>query len=193
VFVLVHVGRGCQACRSFGSGGHEFVDSLPVPSLGSLRWVFMTDVQVVGWIAARRAELDELETSLARQLAEVRAERDELAVAEEVWARAEAAVAAEVAPVPAEATSALVGGRSVLLIPHRSPGMGEDALPPEYRKIMGILRGAAGPVMAKAVGEKLGIDVNSPGKVEPLRGKLTKLAERGWARKLPDGRFQITP
>jgi hypothetical protein len=71
--------------------------------------------------------------------------------------------------------------------------MGEDALPPEYRKIMGILRAAAGPVMAKAVGEKLGIDVKSPGKVEPLRGKLGKLAERGWARKLPDGRFQITP
>ncbi|MBR7839751.1 hypothetical protein KDL01_41280 [Actinospica durhamensis] len=149
----------------------------------------MTDAQVVGWIAARRAELDVLEDSLARQLAEVRAERDELAVAEKVWARAEAAVAGDAAPV---AAGALVGGRSVLLIPHRSPGMGEDALPPEYRKIMGILRATGGPVMAKAVGEKLGIDVKSPGKVEPLRGKLSKLAERGWARKLADGRFQIT-
>jgi hypothetical protein len=155
--------------------------------------VFVTDAQVVGWISARRAELDGLEESLARQLAEVRAERDELAVAEKVWARAEAAVASGAAPVAPEAASALVGGRPVLLVPHRSTGMGEDALPPEYRKIMGILRAAAGPVMAKAVGEKLGIDVKSPGKAEPLRGKLTKLAERGWARKLPDGRFQITP
>jgi hypothetical protein len=126
-------------------------------------------------------------------LAEVRAEREELVVAEKVWARAEAAVAGEAVPVASEAVSALIGGRSVLLIPHRAPGMGEDALPPEYRKIMEILRGAAGPVMARAVGEKLGIEVKTPGKVEPLRGKLSKLAERGWARKLPDGRFQITP
>jgi hypothetical protein len=191
--VLVHVGGGCHGCRSFGGGVYEFADSLPESRRGSLRWVFMTDAQVVGWIAARRAELDGLEESLARQLAEVRAERDELAVAEKVLARAEAAVAGDAAPVAPEAASALVGGRSVLLIPHRSPGMGEDALPPEYRKIMGILRAAAGPVMAKAVGEKLGIDVKSPGKVEPLRGKLSKLVERGWARKLPDGRFQITP
>ena len=153
----------------------------------------MTDAQVVGWIAARRAELDGLEESLARQLAEVRAERDELAAAEKVWARAEAAVTAEAVPMAPEAASALVGGRSVLLIPHRAPGMGQDALPPEYRKIMEILRAAAGPVMAKAVGEKLGIDVKTPGKIEPLRGRLTKLAERGWARKMPDGRFQITP
>lgn len=153
----------------------------------------MTDALVAGWIAARRAELDALEESLARRLAEVRAERDELAVAEKVWARAEAAMAPDAAPVPAEAASALVGGRSVLLIPHRAPGMGEDVLPPEYRKIMEILRGAAGPVMAKAVGEKLGIEVKVPGRIEPLRGKLSKLAERGWARKLPDGRFQITP
>ncbi|MGK9465120.1 hypothetical protein ACSLFT_34590 (plasmid) [Streptomyces sp. G6] len=35
-------------------------------------------------IAARRAELDELEGQLAKQLAEVRAERDELAIAERV-------------------------------------------------------------------------------------------------------------
>lgn len=98
--------------------------------------------------------------------------------------------AGEAAPV---AAGALVGGRSVLLIPHRSPGMGQDALPPECRKIMRILRAAGGPVVAKAVGEKLGIDVKSAGKLEPLRGKLSKLAGRGWARKLPDGRFQITP
>lgn len=91
----------------------------------------MTDGQVVVWIAARRAELDGLEESLGRQLAEVRAEREELAVAEKVWARAEAAVTAEAVPAAPDAVGALVGGRSVLLIPHRVPGMGEDALPPD--------------------------------------------------------------
>lgn len=44
----------------------------------------MTDAQLVGRIAARRAELDGLEESLVRQLAEVRAGRNELAVAEKV-------------------------------------------------------------------------------------------------------------
>jgi hypothetical protein len=29
------------------------------------------------------------------------------------------------------------------------------------------------------------------GKLEPLRGKLNKLADRGWLRKLADGRFTV--
>ncbi|MEU1630486.1 hypothetical protein ABZ746_35385 [Streptomyces sp. NPDC020096] len=47
----------------------------------------MTDPEVLERIAARRAELDGLEEQLAGQLAEVRAERDELAVAERVLQR----------------------------------------------------------------------------------------------------------
>ncbi|MEV5146885.1 hypothetical protein AB0L14_21250 [Streptomyces sp. NPDC052727] len=39
------------------------------------------DPELLERITARRAELDELEEQLAKQLAEVRAERDELAVA----------------------------------------------------------------------------------------------------------------
>jgi hypothetical protein len=44
----------------------------------------MVESGIAGRIAARRAELDELEDQLAKQLEEVRAERDELAVAEHV-------------------------------------------------------------------------------------------------------------
>ncbi|MFE0801333.1 hypothetical protein [Streptomyces sp. NPDC058812] len=43
------------------------------------------DPELLERITARRAELDELEEKLARQLVEVRAERDELAVAERVF------------------------------------------------------------------------------------------------------------
>ncbi|MFE1029979.1 hypothetical protein ACFW5I_36520 [Streptomyces sp. NPDC058818] len=43
--------------------------------------------------------------------------------------------------------------------------------------------------MARQVGETLGVDVNIRSKLEPLRGKLVRLAARGWLRKLPDGRF----
>ncbi|WP_405563097.1 transposase family protein [Streptomyces phaeochromogenes] len=62
------------------------------------------------WITARRAELDELEEQLAKQLAEVRAERDELAVAERVLERMSEQLAderASVAPVRGQ-----VGGRA---------------------------------------------------------------------------------
>jgi hypothetical protein len=41
----------------------------------------------MGWVAARRAELDVVEEQLAGQLAQVRAEREELTVAERVFAR----------------------------------------------------------------------------------------------------------
>ncbi|MFH8978862.1 hypothetical protein [Streptomyces sp. NPDC017890] len=48
-----------------------------------------------GTVTARRAELDELEEHLVKQLAEVRAERDELAVAERVLERVSEQLAAE--------------------------------------------------------------------------------------------------
>ncbi|GAX57381.1 hypothetical protein [Streptomyces olivochromogenes] len=47
----------------------------------------MLDPELLERITARRAELDELEEQLAKHLAEVRAEGDELAVAERVLER----------------------------------------------------------------------------------------------------------
>jgi hypothetical protein len=47
----------------------------------------MVKSEIAERIAARRAELDELEEQLVKQLDQVRAERDELAVAERVWQR----------------------------------------------------------------------------------------------------------
>lgn len=54
-----------------------------------------------------------------------------------------------------------------------------------------IVQGAGGPVMVKEVGAELGIDPAVPGRLEPLRGKLSKLADRGWLHKLPNGTFTI--
>ncbi|MBT2401162.1 hypothetical protein J7E89_35765 [Streptomyces sp. ISL-100] len=138
-------------------------------------------------ITARRAELDELEVRLAKQLAEVRAERDELAVAEKVLERMSEELADErtcAAPTPGQ-----VGGQAVMLIPHRTSGVEEAALPPDYQRILTAVRQAAGPVMARQAGEVLGVDVSVRAKLEPLRGKLVRLTDRGWLRKLPDGRF----
>lgn len=47
----------------------------------------MLDPELLERITVRRAELDELEEQLTKQLAEVQAERDELAVAERVLER----------------------------------------------------------------------------------------------------------
>ena len=95
-------------------------------------------------IAARRAELDLLEEELVKRLADVRAERDELVVAERVVQRISEQGFGEylsLAPAPPEAQ---VGGRSVLLIPARAAGVGPDALPPDYQRILAIVRRRAG-------------------------------------------------
>lgn len=62
-------------------------------------------------------------------------------------------------------------------------------LPPDYQRIFAAVRQAAGPVMARQVGEMLGVDVSVRAELEPLRGRLVRLVGRGWLRKLPDGRF----
>ncbi|MFJ4343344.1 hypothetical protein [Streptomyces sp. NPDC088915] len=41
------------------------------------------------------------------------------------------------------------------------------------------MRQAAGPVMAREVGEAVGVDVSVKAKLEPLRSKLIRLVDRG--------------
>ena len=137
------------------------------------------------WITARRSELDALAEQLTKQLQEVQVERDELAIAERVLNRLAEQVQADVeaaAPVAAQ-----VAGRAVLLIPQRRDRGGRPA--GDYRRILAIVRAADGPVQVRAVGEELGLEVAVRGKLEPLRAKMTKLADRGWLHKRPDGRF----
>lgn len=76
-----------------------------------------------------------------------------------------------------------------MLIPHRTSDVEEATLSPDYQRILAAVRQAAGPVVARQVGEVLGVDVSVRAKLEPLRGKLIRLTDRGWLRKLPDGRF----
>ncbi|MFF8815698.1 coiled-coil domain-containing protein [Streptomyces pactum] len=106
------------------------------------------DAKLLEQITAWRAELDELEERLAKQLAEVRAERDALAVAERVLEGVSEQLAGESAS--AASVSGQVGGRAVMLIPHRTPDMEETTLPPDYQRNLAVVRQAAGPVMARA-------------------------------------------
>ncbi|MEU4985815.1 hypothetical protein ACWDVX_14520 [Streptomyces tendae] len=107
------------------------------------------DPELLERITARRAELDELEEQLAKQLAEVRAERDELTVAEKVLERMSKQPAEERAaftPAPGQ-----VGGQAVMMIPHRAQDVEETMLPPDYQCLLSVVRQAAGPVMARQV------------------------------------------
>ncbi|MFE9643310.1 hypothetical protein ACFYO0_03935 [Streptomyces sp. NPDC006365] len=131
----------------------------------------MADPGVLERIAARRAAVDVLEERLAKQLAKVRAERDELAVAERVLERMSEQIAVE--RTVAAPAAGRVAGRAVLMVPHRAPGVEEAALPPEYRRILAVVRQAGGAVMVRQVGEVLDLDTEVRGKLEPLRGKLT--------------------
>ncbi|MFF3879436.1 hypothetical protein [Streptomyces sp. NPDC001978] len=146
----------------------------------------MTVSEVLEQITARRAELDVLAEELTKRLEEVRAERDELAVAEQVVRRLCEQAAAE-ARAPKEAQ---VAGRAVLLVPHRVARSGADelALPEEYRTILTVVQAADGPVMVKQVCKAVGMGAE-PRFLEPMRGKLNRLAERGWLRKTPTGQF----
>ncbi|MDU8990995.1 hypothetical protein [Streptomyces mirabilis] len=64
-------------------------------------------------------------------------------------------------------------------------------MPGDYRRILAIVREADGPVQVRAVGERRAAGPGHCGarQVEPLRAKMTKLADRGWLHKRPDGRF----
>ncbi|MFJ3673373.1 hypothetical protein ACIPSE_43665 [Streptomyces sp. NPDC090106] len=126
------------------------------------------DPELLVRITARRAELDELEEQLAKELTEVRAERDERAVAERVLERVSGQIADE--RVLASSVPAQVGGRAVMLIPHRASDVKENVLPPDCQRILAAVRQAAGPVMARQVGEMLGVDISIRSKLEPLRG-----------------------
>ncbi|GHI04179.1 hypothetical protein [Streptomyces cellostaticus] len=48
-----------------------------------------------------------------------------------------------------------VGRQAVMLVPHRTPDVEETMLPPDYKRILAVLRQAAGPVTARQVGEVL--------------------------------------
>ncbi|MBW5482798.1 hypothetical protein GPJ59_13130 [Streptomyces bambusae] len=78
-----------------------------------------------------------------------------------------------------------------MLIPHRDPGVEEDSFPWDYHRLTAAVRQAAGPVMGREVGEAVGggVNVSLKAKLEPLRSKQVRPVDRGWLRKLPDGRF----
>ncbi|WP_262063908.1 hypothetical protein [Streptomyces sp. STR69] len=155
----------------------------------------MTDV--LTWTVERRVELAERAELLRKELAGIDAEVARLEAAEVVfgqWAEAtdggrqpSRIVEPEPEPEP-EKVVVGPGAGGMRLVPDRTEGMEAEVLTPEYQRIMAIVAGANEPVMARDVAIALGREI-TPGKVEPVRGQLRKLSDRGWLARTGSGRY----
>lgn len=155
------------------------------------------------WLIERRVVLEERAGRLRKQLADTEAEVARLGAAEVVyqqyqedveaghpdaaaWQQAleEATGGTPAAPAP----GATPGAAGQLLIGNRGSDSRVEDLPADYQAIMEIVAGGDGSLQAGEVARDLGLDA-VPAKVEGVRGKLRKLAERGWITRTPAGRY----
>ncbi|WP_320783538.1 hypothetical protein [Streptomyces sp. CRN 30] len=143
----------------------------------------------------RRMRLTERAALLRKELAEIDAELGRLEAAEVVfgqWSEAtdggrRSSGTVEPEPEP-ERAAAGPGAGGMRLVPDRVEGMGLGGpalgVPADHGD-----RGRSGrPVMAKDVTMALGRE-RTPGKVEPVRGRLRRLADRDWLKRTGSGRY----
>ena len=125
------------------------------------------------------AELSERLAGAEEQLSRLVIARD---VVDEVLAGASIA---EVSPVPGQpevTASAGAGHRLVsggLAVPPWRPGVEADVLPRDYRDLLEVAEDAGRPLRAGQIAAAAGLSTDR-GKVETLRAKLKRLADRGW-------------
>ncbi|MGW7579511.1 hypothetical protein [Streptomyces sp. NPDC054765] len=155
----------------------------------------MTDL--LAWTIERRLELAKRAELLRKELGELETEVVRLEAAEVVFGQwAEATDGGRrppgiVSPEPEPELAVVTvgpGAGGMRVVPDRVEGMGLEVLTLEYRRIMEVVAGADGPVMAKDVALELGREA-SPAKIEPVRGQLRKLADRGWLSRIASGRY----
>lgn len=142
--------------------------------------------------AAARAEAEELRgriAELAERLAGVEEQLSRLVIAREVVDEVLDGTGAEVSPIsPAPGQAGVIapdgdGHRSavigVLAVPPWRAGLEADVLPQDYRDLLEVAEDAGRPLRAAQIAAAAGLSTDR-GKVETLRAKLKRLAERGW-------------
>ncbi|MCM2579609.1 hypothetical protein [Streptomyces meridianus] len=157
---------------------------------------------VVGLLEERERGARERVEALREEVDRVRAE---LRDAELFWERFVTAreVLAEVVAGPvgggleevAAATAAPVSGDGAVpgaIVPVWSEGLGVSVLSPAYQRIMGILAGSGAALVCREIASELGLEP-VPAKVEGVRSKSNRLADRGWLVKEGSGRFTLAP
>ena len=137
---------------------------------------------------AARAEAERLRgqiAELAERLAGVEERLSRLVIAREVVDEVLDRAAWEVSPVPGQpqvtaspgAGPAAVPG--VLAVPPWRAGLDVSVLPRDYRDLLEVAGDAGRPLRAGQIAAAAGLGTDR-GKVETLRAKLKRLAERGW-------------
>ncbi|MFF0795173.1 hypothetical protein [Streptomyces spiralis] len=152
--------------------------------------------------AAARVRVEELQGEADRILSELAAaeavlERRVIARVELAEALAAPGDAAEAAVQEAPEPVTAAKGKAVKvpvagsIVPHFGEGMTVESLAPDYRRIVELVE--SGPqggegASAKEIASVLGLEL-VPAKIEGVRSKARRLAERGWLAVSPSGRF----
>jgi hypothetical protein len=139
--------------------------------------------------AAVRAQAEELRgqiAQLAERLAGVEAQLSRLVTAREVVDEVLDRGAGEVSPASGRAEAAVTAGPArrpavagVLAVPPWRAGLEADVLSRDYRDLLEVAEDAGRPLRAAQFAAAAGLSTDR-GKVETLRAKLKRLAERGW-------------
>jgi hypothetical protein len=154
--------------------------------------------------AAARREVDELRGEIARlnerlagaeeRLSRLEITRETVAeilggagMGEAAAGREAGPAAADPAPVRARLPGSPVG---VVTVPSWRPGLALSVLPPSYRDLLEVLADAGRPLRAGSIAAAAGLSTDKS-KVEGLRSKLKRLAERGWLAEDGPGLFTL--
>jgi hypothetical protein len=139
--------------------------------------------------AAARAEAEELRgriAELAERLAQVEERLSRLVIAREVVDEVldnGTVVEAPPAAVPEGVTVPAGSGRpsviGVLAVPQWRAGLEVSVLPEAYRDLLEVVQDAGRPLRAAQIAAAAGLSTDKA-KVETLRSKLKRLAERDW-------------
>ncbi|TJZ94946.1 hypothetical protein FCI23_52740 [Actinacidiphila oryziradicis] len=76
------------------------------------------------------------------------------------------------------------------MVPYRKDAAGPRDLSAEYQRVLQEVAAAGGPVRCKQMCERLGIGTE-PRKVEAMRARMKRLADRGWLREGAPGLFTM--
>ncbi|WP_330334851.1 hypothetical protein OHS33_00380 [Streptomyces sp. NBC_00536] len=147
--------------------------------------------------AAARERVEDLREEAdraAQALEAAEIELDRRVIAREELAEALAVSAAQTTAVTeaeGESAPAPVSGTTV---PPWREVLPATLLSPDYQRILGVLEDrpgrGQGPVRAKDIAVALGLET-SPAKVEGVRSKAKRLAERGWLVQEASGMFSV--
>ena len=148
--------------------------------------------------AAARQRVEELQAQaaeLAVRMEKAREDLSRLEITRETVAQvlAELSAAEDVpegrkVPEPQEAPAP--HGIGVMAVPPWREGLVAEVLPDVYRDIVEIVADAPGPLQAKQIVPRIGLEATTA-KIEGTRGKLKRLVERGWLAEDAPGRFTL--